>query len=75
MSKRPRASKLPKEGTPMKLDPFLAVAIEEELSPYDGAKLKRAQKAVLDVSKSGFTGTFGDLVVEYRRKIGEAVAA
>ena len=68
-------SKLPQDGSPMKLDPFLATEIEKELEDLTGPALKKAQKAVLAVSKSGFTGTFGALVLEYRTKIKEAVAA
>ncbi len=67
-------SKLPRDGRPMKMDPFLAEAIERELAPYTGKRLRRAQKAVLQVSRSGFTGTFHTLVKEYGARIKESVA-
>ncbi len=67
-------TKLPSDGRPMKMDPFLAEALEKELEPYTGNRLERAQKAILQVHKSGFTGTFGQLVEEYGEKIKAAVA-
>ncbi len=67
-------SKLPRDDRPMRIDPFLAEAIEKELAPYSGKQLKKAQKAVLKFNKSGFTGTFGTLVKEYGKRIREAVA-
>ncbi len=65
-------TKFPTEGRPLKMDPSLIEAIEQQLEPYSGAKLKRAQAAVKKVNRSGFTGTFSKLVQEYGNKIREA---
>jgi hypothetical protein len=65
-------SKLPSDQRATRFDPDLAAALEEELQPLSGKALTRAQQAVLAVRASGFQGTFGALLAEYREAIRKA---
>jgi hypothetical protein len=66
-------SKIPTDGRAVRMDPDLASALDTLLEPHTGAKLAKAQKAVLEVRKGGATGMFHHLVETYRAAIADAV--
>lgn len=68
-------SKLPRDTRTVRFDPDLAAALEGLLAPHSGKALERAQGAILQVRRSGFTGGFGDMVDKYREAIAAAVAS
>jgi len=71
-------SKLPIDGSPIRLDPDLAKEVEKMLQPYTGVALERAQKAFLERHKqllsAYFMGNWADLVAQYQEAIDKAVA-
>jgi hypothetical protein len=67
-------SKLPRDTRAVRFDPDLAEALEELLQPFTGKALEKAQAAVVQVRRSGFTGGFTELRAEYERAIRAATA-
>lgn len=66
-------SKLPTNERPIIFDPDLAGAVEDQLRPYTGKALERAQAAVRRVASGAAQGTFSDLVAAYGTAIKQAV--
>ncbi len=66
---------LPTEPQPIRLDPELADRIGKMLKPLKGEQLEAGQAAVMKVYRSGFAGSFGELVERYKAAIAEAVKA
>lgn len=62
-------SKLPRDTRAVRFDPNLAEALEEMLKPFSGKALEKAQGAVLTVRRSGFTGSFEQLLTKYEHAI------
>ena len=65
-------TKIPADSRSIRLDPDLAAALEKELASMSGAKLEKAQAAVLKVRRSGVTGSFARLLDVYRGAIKDA---
>ncbi len=67
------ATALPTEKVPIKMDPDLAEAVGGFLEDLEGGDLKAGTAAVMTVYRSGFAGTFGEIVEKYRSDISAAV--
>lgn len=65
--------KLPTDNRPLVRDPDLAAALEAELTPYSGDKLKKAQDAIRRVRQSALQGPFSTVFGAYRTAIEQAV--
>ena len=66
-------SKVPAWGDRPIGDAYLVAALEAELAPLEGEKLRRAQAAILRERESGFVAPVGELVERFRAAIREAV--
>ncbi len=67
------ATALPTEQIPIKMDPDLAEAVGGYLSGLDGSDHKAGTAAVMTVYRSGFAGSFSEIVERYRSEISTAV--
>lgn len=65
-------SKLPLETRPLRLAPALAETVEELLRPLSGKRLDAAQRAVLQVYRSGAQMDHGGWVAAYAAAIAAA---
>lgn len=67
-------SSLPTENVPIKMDPDLGAAVGEMLAAIDDEdEREAADEAVMVIYRSGFAGTFPELVRHYREGIETAI--
>jgi hypothetical protein len=64
---------LPTEAVPIKMAPELAEAVGELLAELEGSDREAADGAVMRVYRSGFAGSFSEIVEKYRAEISAAV--